>query len=228
VLDGQYIDIQNALAERARGGGIIVETDLSETEKLGRSLFTALLAAEQTTNGLDETTQDQISGNVADYISNLSYADNVYTRNMLFLVPDTKINSYAYRDEMKKVFTSYPVATSDIELIIRGTENPEEYKNKIRSTHLKYQGYLQKIVSLEVPYSIANQHTRLINVVGQIEAALFNLSQDDADDLVSLSSIVQTEKIMNQVTDTIIKINEYFEIVSTIKEFEKIVSDEDM
>jgi hypothetical protein len=226
ILDGEYIDVQNSLQERERLGELFVESNLTETEKLGRSLFMALLTVQQTSDGLDEQTNEQISGNISDYITNLNFADNIYTRDRLFLVEDTKENSYAYRDAMKKILKEYPIATSDIELIIKATEKPKEFQAELRARHLKYRAYLEKLVALNVPYAIASEHTRLVNVVGQIEAALFNLTEDEQDDLVTLASIVQLENIMNQVTETLTTINTYFTLVEETKSFEKPLPEE--
>lgn len=225
VLDGEYIFIKNAIAQRDEVVSD-VELDISETSKLGRSLYTALLAIEQEGSSIDGVTSDQISSNVADYIADLSFSEVVYTRDQLLLVDNTREASFGYRDVMKKLFQEHPVATSDIELIIKATENPDEYKGRIRAIHLKYRNYFDKLVLVEVPYAIASQHTRLINVIGKYEAALANLQAEESDELVTLSSLVQIENLLNETTDAIVKINTYFEILDEVNEFD-IALDED-
>ena len=220
VLDGRYIEIKNSLRDSDGEFSAAEESSLSETDKLGRSLYTALLAIEESGHSLDAETNSQISGNVASYISDLSFSKKIYTRDEFVLVGDTRENSYAYRDVMKKLLKQYPVATSDIELLIKATQAPAEYKGQLQTTHLRYKNYLGKLVELDLPYSIAAQHTRLVNIISKFEASFNNLLQDEIDELITLSSIVQLETILNNTTEVITKINLFFEIVENTNDFE--------
>ena len=214
VLDGKYIQNKRAIAERERRGGLAGDSNLSETEKLGRSALTALIAIAQSGGNFDATTEAQFSKNISNYISELTLGDQLYTRDQLLLVDDTKENTYRYRDTMVGLFTKYPIATSDIELIIQATENPSEYQGGLRSSSKKYNEYLSELTSIEVPYAIAGRHTELVNNVSQLNAGIENLMQEEIDELVSLALIIQLEDIMNSTVDAIIKINTFFEIIS--------------
>lgn len=216
VLDGKYIREKIVIQERQRRGIDASESNLTETEKLSRSLSTALLAIAESGGSVDDPeTQEQISGNVIDYINELTLGDVLYTRDQFTLVEDSKENSFAYRDAMKDLFTIYPVATSDIDILISATEDPSEYQGQLRSLSTKYRSYLDKLTTMNVPYNIAGRHTELTNNVSQIAAALENLTLEEPDELVSLSVVVQIEKILNETADAIIKINTYFDIIST-------------
>lgn len=216
VLDGKYLREKIAIQERQRLGITADQSNLTETEKLSRSLSTALLAIEQSGGSIDDPeTRDQISGNVINYINDLTLGDTLYTRDQFSLVENTKVNSFAYRDAMKKLFTTYPIATSDIETLVTATENPAEYQGQLRSAASKYRTYLNALVELNVPYNIAGRHTELTNNVSQIAAALENLTLAEPDELVSLSAVIQIEKILNVSADAIVKINTYFDIISS-------------
>ena len=220
VLDGKYIQNKRAIAERERLGGSFLESNLSETEKLGRSTLTALIAVVQAGGTLDANTEAQFSENVTKYISDLTLGDRLYTRDQLELVEDSKENIYTYRDTVTGLFKKYPIATSDIELLVQAIETPEEYLGRVRSVSKKYNEYLIQLVSMEVPYAIAGRHTELINSVSQMAAAFDNLLQEEIDELVSLSALVQMRTLMDDVADAIININAFFEIVKDPSIFE--------
>lgn len=217
VLDGKYIQSKKDIQERERRGVNAPVSNLTQTQKFGRGALTALLAIQESGGEITPETQEQFSQNLVQYVSELTLGEKIYTRDQLLLVDDTKENTHAYMNTMKKLFETYPVATSDIELIVSAVENAQEYKGRARSIQSKYEAYLTELTSLEVPYLIAARHTELVNNVSQIAAAAKNLAQDeeDIDDLVSLSVVVQLEKILNTTAEAIIKINTFFEIIST-------------
>ena len=118
-----------------------------------------------------------------------------------------------------KLFKTYPIATSDIELLIQGLEDADSNKGRLRASAQKYQEYLTQLEMVKPPYLIGARHTQLMNNVSQIGAALANLTSDDADDLVSFSASVQIEKILNQTAEAIVKINEFFALIDEVEVF---------
>lgn len=219
VLDGKYLQNKRSIAERERRGTDLPESNLTPTEKLARSTITALLAITQTGATLEDDTQVKFQSNVVNYISDLTLGDILYTREQLLLVADTKENTYAYRERMKALFKKYPIAASDLEILINSVENPKENLSNINIKAEKYNNYLSELRDTEVPYVIAGRHTELINNVSQINAAFKNLSQEEVDELVSLSFVVQLEKILNQITDAVLNINLFFDIIEDKKLF---------
>lgn len=213
VLDGRYIQVKRAAQERERLGEDFVESNLTETQKLGRGTLSALIALANSSQEITTETESQISENIEGYIQNLPLGEKIYIRDDFALIENTPENSYAYRDSMQKLFRDYPVATSDIELLIKGTENPNEYQGRLRSANKKYEAYLSELIGIEIPFAIAGRHTELTNNISQISGAINNLLAEEQDELVSLSAIIQLETIMNQTAAAIININTYFEII---------------
>ncbi len=213
VLDGKYIQQKQQIREKERLGGIDIESTLTESEKLGRSVYTALLAIEKSGGNLDENTKGQISENIVGYISDLSLGTKLYIREQLDLVEDTKENSYAYRDAMLSFYKKYPVNTSEINLIINATEDPQKYRIDLEDAAIKYDKYINELILMKVPYVIAGRHTELLNTAGQLEGALKNLTLEEYDEVVALASLVQIEKTMNTIVDVNIHIEKYFDII---------------
>ncbi len=189
VLDGKYIKQKQNIREKERRGDSYVESTLTESEKLGRSIYTALLAIDSSGGNINEETEKQISDNISGYISDLSLGSKMYIRDELSLVPDTKENSYKYRDDMNKFFAKNTVNTSDINLMFGATENREIFSNELEVVAIKYTNYIKDLSKIKVPYAIASRQTQLLNAVGQLEGALKNLISEDYDDLVMLSSL---------------------------------------
>lgn len=214
VLDGRYIEQKKRIREKDRREQDLSYSKLTESEKLGRGLYTALLAVEQAGGEIDEETKEKVSENVADYIQNLPLGTRVFIRDELTLVEDTKENSHLYREKMMNFFEQYPVNTSEISLIIEATENPEKFRAQLQTAIIKYETYIDLLSEMEVPYAIAGRHTELLNAAGQIEGGLKNLVQEDQDDIVALSSLIQIEKTMATFIDANSHIEKYFDIIS--------------
>ena len=221
VSDGKYIQQRQLIQEKERSVDSVAKTTLTESEKLGRSVYTALLAIQNSGGTFDENTQEQISENIMDYISDLSLGSKIYIRDEVELVSDTKDNSYIYRDKMLALFKKYPVRTSEINLIMQATKEPIRYRDEIEAVSIKYDSYIHDLSGIKVPYIIAGRHTELLNALGQLEGSLKNLSLEDIDDVVSLASLVQMEKTMNTIVETNLKINTYFDIISDPSVFRK-------
>ncbi len=213
VLDGKYIKTKQDIQERERRGVQLIESNLTESEKLGRSAYTALLAIAQSGGEWNTETEEQFSENIAGYINDLTLGDKIYTRDELLLVEDSKENIYAYRDAMKILFEQYPVATSDIETILEAADNPIDFEYDLQPLSLKYSEYLIELTAIETPYVIAGRHTELINNISQISGAVNNLLDEEADELVSLAFLVQIQDILDQTAEAIININTFFEII---------------
>lgn len=214
VLDGEYIKQKQRIYEKNRNKNSNTQTNLTETEKLGRSVYTALLALKNSGKTIDKNTQDQISNNIAHYISNLPLGDKLYIRDELKLVPDTKENSYAYRDAMLALFKKYPVRTHEINLIMKATKEPTKYKKEVETTTIKYNLYIHNLSEMKVPYLIAGQHIRLMNALEQIEGALKNLTSEHYDETIAISSLVQIKKTMEIIVQANIDIEKYFKIIA--------------
>lgn len=214
ILDGKYIQQKQLIREKNRLGLTGTKSVLSESEKLGRSVYTALLAIQNSGGAINEKDQEQISENIVDYISDLSLGSKTYIRSELILVPDSMENSYAYRTKMEKFLTDNPIKISDINLFIKSLKDPQEYMNEIEEAAIKYDFYVSELSKMKVPYAIAGRHTEFLNAVGQVEGALKNLTLEEYDDIVVLSSLVQIEKILNSIVDASIHIEKYFDIIS--------------
>ncbi|MCI5051457.1 MAG: hypothetical protein MRY57_04055 [Candidatus Pacebacteria bacterium] len=220
VSDGRYIKAKRAEARRAELGDDFVESNLTETQKLGRGALSALIALQQSGEEITPETEAQITENITTYINELTLGEKIYTRDQFNLVENTQENSYTYRDEMTALFRQYPVATSDIEVLVQATQESVEYQGRLRSIAKKYNDYLGALTTLDVPFIIAGRHTELVNNISQIAGSTNNLLQEESDELVALATIVQLETIMNETAEAIIKINTYFEIIEDESVFE--------
>ncbi len=223
VLDDRYLEKINNINEKK--GKQTEGRLLTQSEKLGQGLFTALMVVEQKKGELDDKTKNKISENVADYIKSLSLGTKEYIRNELNLVPDSKQNSFAYRDAMLIFYKKYPVNTSDIGLIIKASRNAYAYKDEIAEAALRYDEAIQELSVMKVPYTIAGKHTELLNTLGQIEGALKNLSlEEDTDDVVTMAFLVQFDKTLERLISTNLHIEKYFEIISQKGVFDEVRS----
>lgn len=213
VLDGVYIEQLKQIKDRERSLEDDSIKELSVSEKLGRGIYTALYAIQQSGGDLDEETEKKISENVADYIGNLSLGSKLYIRNDLDLVPNSKKNSYAYRDAMLNFYKNNTINTSDFILLSKASNDPENFRVELEAALLKYTNYIEELSKMKVPYVIAGRHTELMNTVGQIEGSLKNLMKEEVDEVVALSSLVQMEKTFTKVLDVNVRIQKYFEII---------------
>ena len=89
VLDGKYIRQKQLIRDRERFASNEVFEELTASQQLGRSIYSALYAIEQSGGTIDEQTQDKIAENVMNYVSDLSLGSKTYLRDELTLVENT-------------------------------------------------------------------------------------------------------------------------------------------
>jgi hypothetical protein len=213
VSDAQYLENRKNIQERRALGIEDIETDLSESQMLGRSIYTALLAIEQSGGVIDDTTREQISENIKSYVADLTLHDTLYLREDLNLVENSKEASYAYRDELNQLLQEYPIEPQDIELIAQAVENTAPFRTRIARVGAKYRTLLEGLEQMEVPFVIAGRHTELLNSLGLLTAAFENFNQDEVDDFVSLSVVIQMEEVLTRTQDAIEKIGLFFSLI---------------
>jgi hypothetical protein len=213
VSDAQYLENRKNIQERRALGIEDIETDLSESQMLGRSIYTALLAIEQSGGVFDDTTREQISENIKSYVADLTLHDTLYLREDLNLVENSKEASYAYRDELNQLLQEYPIEPQDIELIAQAVENTAPFRTRIARVGAKYRTLLEELEQMEVPFVIAGRHTELLNSLGLLTAAFENFNQDEVDDFVSLSVVIQMEEVLTRTQDAIEKIGLFFSLI---------------
>lgn len=213
VSDAQYIQYKKNIQERRELGIENIEDDLSESQKLGRSLYTALLAIRESGSELTKEDQEKITDNIANYISELNIGRTLYVREDLNLVENTQELSYAYRDELVKLFEDNPIESRDIELLTDAVENSAAYATRITETRTRYETIETTLAEMSVPYAIGGRHTELLNSIAQMTGGLTNLDSEEEDDLVSLAMLVQLDDIFTKITEAIDNIYRYFQII---------------
>lgn len=213
ISDGIYVRTKKSVEVRRTLGIENVETNLTETEKLGRSLYTTLLAISESGGSLNANSQSQISENISEYALSIPLNGEFYFREDLNLVEDTKENSYRYREKVLALLEEFPVEAADIELIMQAVENSKPYATRINNLSIEYESFLIELSELEVPYAIAGRHTELLNGIANLTGGLKNLNQGEPDELLSLSLLAQMDNILNHIGNSVTYMNQYFEII---------------
>lgn len=195
--------------------------NLTETQKIGRSLYRALSAFENQQDSLNDGTRDAISNNVEDYISTIPLEDKTYLKDDIVSVENTSANSQKYKKEMTAFFEKYPLYTSEFSLIFEASKDPIENKDKLYITIQKYEKYLNDLSAISAPRAIKQRHLKLLNSVAQLKGILSNLHSEEPDDVVIFSSLTQIEQILNGMIETNLLIEKYFEIIDDKSLFQK-------
>lgn len=222
VSDGMFVRNMRQLQEERAMGVEGASSNLTESEKLGRSLATAILAIEQAGGEFDAETQDIISNNVAEYINNLTIGGTLYVRDSLTKVPDTKENIYEYRDKLTKLLETYPINGEDIELLGRALQDGNQaYRTSLERTAIKYDSLTQELATLPVPSIIAGKHTEFLNSLASITGGLKNLSQEEPDQVVTMSVLTQLKGVVEALHGSSQDLKKFFEIIKDEKIFEE-------
>ena len=220
VDDAQYVRNRKNIQERRDAGFENYETNMTESERLGRSIYTAILAIEESGGTLDPETQDQISNNIAEYVKQIPVSGRLYVRDELNLVENTRELTRKYQQEMESLLSKYPVETADIQLLVESLESDEPRKSELKKAAEKYDILVNELVSLDVPYAIGARHTELLNSISHVAGSLKNLSADEQDELLTLSTIIQMDDRLNQVRESAFNIQAFFEIIADDTVFE--------
>ena len=220
VDDAQYVRNRKNIQERRDAGFENYETNMTESERLGRSIYTAILAIEESGGTLDLETRDQISNNIAEYVKQIPVSGRLYVRDELNLVENTRELTRKYQQEMESLLSKYPVETADIQLLVESLESDEPRKSELKKAAEKYDILVNELVSLDVPYAIGARHTELLNSISHVAGSLKNLSADEQDELLTLSTIIQMDDRLNQVRESAFNIQAFFEIIADDTVFE--------
>jgi hypothetical protein len=213
VSDARYIASKKNEQLQRELGLEGIESNLSESQKLGRSIYTALLAVQSSGAQLSAEDQEAMTDNIAQYIENLAISDTLYVREDLTLVEDTQEHSYTYQDRLEGYITQYPFETRDLELLTEAVENPDAYRTRINEATQRYQALEENLAAMEVPFAIGGRHTEFLNSVATLADGLDNLRQDEPDDLISLALLAQLDTIFNNISISADNIQRYFEII---------------
>lgn len=220
VTDGEYVDRKKMDQLREDLGIQNVSSGLSESEELGRSLYTALLAIEQSGATLDAETGEQISDNIVNYIESIPVGGELFLREDLNLVPNTKESTYAYRDRMQQLFTQYPIQPEDVELIAYAVENPAAYETRLNRLSNQYISLVAELSTMEVPFAIAGRHTELLNSVNHLSGTFMILNEEQPDEIVLLSAVAQMQEILADAAESVTYMEMFFETISDESVFE--------
>jgi hypothetical protein len=222
VSDGMFVRNMRQIQEGRALGADGITSNLTESEKLGRSLATAILAIEQAGGEFDQETQEIISNNVAEYINNLPIGGTLYVRDSLTKVSNSKENVYAYRNKLTKLLETYPINGSDIELLAKALQDGNQaYKTSLERTAIKYDSLTQELAAIPVPSVIAGKHTEFLNSLASLTGALKNLSQEEPDQVVTMSVLSQLQKIVETLVDSSQDLELFFTIIQDESIFEE-------
>lgn len=210
VLDGDYIK-QKKRNEILESQNREYTSDIPQSQQLGRSVYTALLAlTENNSSNLGET-EGQISDNVVQYIETLPLGNKTYLREDFNIVPTTYNDAQSYQKSMKSIFQKYQTTGDDIQLILSEIESPNLDSLELHTLNAEYHQYVEQLLAVSVPSLIAGRHTELTNSVNQFRATLENLTATETDDLVSLSFVVQLNDLVQKMDFAIQDIYTFFE-----------------
>ncbi|MGB0925148.1 MAG: hypothetical protein ACPGTS_00380 [Minisyncoccia bacterium] len=213
VLDGKYIEQKKREFNASQNTDTAPKKELTETQKIGRSLYNVIAAFENQGETIDPVTEEQISKNVQEYISTIPLEERTYLKEDLVRVPNSKEASRQYKKDMTAFFEKYPLYTSEFQLIFEASKDPEKYNDDLYITVKKYEKYMAELQNISVPYAIISRHLGLLNRASQLHGIVSNLYKEETDDVVTFSALVQIENILNGLINTSQKIETYFNIV---------------
>ena len=188
---------------------------ISESDRLGRGLYTAL-AALIAEGDISEGDREAVVDNVSGYISDLNLSDRTYLSSDFYLVDNGIDESLTYKKELADLAEKYPMRLDEFELILTASSEPDAHAVDIQHAKLKYEQYLNDLQFIAVPMGISKQHIELTNIVGQITGILENLSQDteNVDDIILLASLIQVESLFDRTVQVLYEMGIYFEILT--------------
>jgi hypothetical protein len=213
ISDAEYIaqkkrEYTQDLYERA---GI---EPLSETERFGRSIYTAIYAATQNGEDLDPEDREQISDNIQKYIGTIPLSGKQYLREDLNLTSNSESSVRAYEQAVRDFFDRYEVTLEDAELIFTSIEDPSSFRAQIGERTRYYEEMLGNLLEFEVPLVIAHRHVDLVNAIAQMYGAFNNLNSQEFDEVIAISSVSQLEQITQNLLEAQMYIYRFFDIAN--------------
>lgn len=213
ILDGEYIREKKRAFNEERFKEKKEFKKLTETQKIGRGLYKIIALMGQEGSEMTDEQKEQLSESVSQYVAEIPLGSRVYLKEDLTLAQNSKAETQKYKKEMLALFAKYPIYTSEFSLIFEGSKDPQKFVDELYIAQNKYKKYIQNLIEIEVPYTIAKRHLQLLNHASELEGILANLNKAEPDDVLILSSLVQIEKVINGIIDTNKRIQKYFDLV---------------
>ena len=213
ISDGQYI----AQKKREYTQDLYSQAGidpLTETERFGRSLYTALFAATQNGAELDETDREQISDNIQNYLETIPLSGRQYFRDDLRLLPNDEVSVRSYEQQIRAFFNRYEITLEDTELILASIDDPSSFRVQVGERRRYYEEMLNSFLEIEVPFVVARRHVDLLNSIAQMYGAFDNLSSQEYDDLLIISTVAQLDVITQDLLRSQLYIYRFFEIAN--------------
>ncbi len=201
--DASAIDKLKSQGENSGANSAADDKNLTKTDKFSREFFATVTALNQ--NGaIDQTTVDKLSNSLAENIQN-SVPKKVYTLNDIKIgTSDTPENIKKYDNSLTLIFPTTSTGDTVFTILQKFTADENNVDpsvlNKLDPIIKNTQGYINGMLKMSVPPSLASAHLNVVNGFERIVENLQDIKLYDTDVVVALGAMTKYQENANTLT----------------------------
>ena len=164
------------------------DTDLNDTDRVARDLFT-LTAALGQSDEIDQATLQRIASQLGNSID-IKQVANQYSVKDIETVPTSLANLTQYKKDMQRILSKYNINTPDIEVLATALQN-EDTTNlpQLVQSATSYRTLARELSRVKTPVGLAQDQVSIINGFAGIATAFTFITELDNNTLKALVGV---------------------------------------
>jgi hypothetical protein len=188
---------------------------LTETEKFSQEFFREYLSLKNSGISFDdEGVQDFFLSSTLEK-AQIAGSSNVYTSDDINIIYDNSREAVrAYGNAMGNIISKYSVEKENEAVILKNAveTNSKKELEKLDPIIVAYKDHIRDFLTVSVPQNAVGVHLRLINSFSSLAYTIEGMRVVFEDPLTTLNSIAVYQSDVQELADSFIDSNEYFNI----------------
>jgi len=213
VPDGRQIEAMRA-ALRQQGTDIVIPPEeLTETDKLARDIYTALVIATQESPDGELSEEDSIAlqNKIIEYILRRTENFRQYQLSDLVVVTDSTEHIQSYATSINTITATFKNTQPQLFETIDDMANNVVTPEVATALGQKYIAIGDQIKNQSVPQTMASQHLALVNAFLQLGSVLQGLATVENDPLVAFVNSIAIKDTLSTLGDAFGNIGRLFQ-----------------
>lgn len=202
--------LQTRLAEQNKEQ--VAEADIAAKTETGKFAtdFVQLVTSLYQSGNLSNEDVTVLTQKVEEYIKTMP-PEKVYSLSELTIVPLDYTSAENYLESLDAAFKKYPIDSDEFENLVISIHDyleTEEGVIKLTSLSKKYAGLRDALLAIKIPQGADKIHLEVINAVNQMSETFLNMTFYETDSLRALAGLVQFEDKVNQLSQSMISLED--------------------
>jgi hypothetical protein len=177
------------------------EENLTDSDKLGRLIFTEYAKIKQSGQSTDEKSLSKIANDIIDSSVVAVDQSKVFTKRDVVVIPNNDLIALRdYGNRVGGIITNYSPQRNDAYIAFEGIKQGDsEYVDELNNNIAKYESIMKLLTSVPTPSILQDAHLNLLNGVSKLQFIAKSLTKSATDPMSALSSLNYSKEAMTLV-----------------------------